>query len=241
MKMALLRVGIDSGCGQMQGPLFLDGSFEYVPIPDSEYGIDSRTYGSLISRHGRPLVEYFPLRRRARMKDMPVHVDPEFKTFTYGDPSRLKSGLQYLGKGDMLVFYCGLEGQDFDCAPALYLMGYFEVQAAGRATDFGPNELLNLFGENFHVKHLKHPSVYQKEGDRLVLVKGSSDSRLLKRAEPISVIGTDRAGKPLKVMSPDKQQVFGTFGGKNSLQRSCPRWVAEGYVEQAAKFVRSRE
>ena len=238
MEMALLRVGIDSGCGQMHGPLFLDGSFEYVPIPDSDYKIDSRTYESLTGRHGRSLVEYFPLRRQARMKDMAVHVDPEFTTFTYGDPSKLKSRLQRLGKGDMLVFYCGLEGWGFVRGPALYLMGYFEVQAAGQATDFGPNKLLNLFGENFHVRH---PAVYQKERDRLVLVKGSSNSRLLKKAELISVIGTDCAGKPLKVMSPDKQRIFGKFGGKNSLQRSPPRLVDPAYVEQAAEFVRSLE
>lgn len=39
MKVALLRVGIDSGSGGMDGPLFADGTFEYLPIPDST-GVD---------------------------------------------------------------------------------------------------------------------------------------------------------------------------------------------------------
>lgn len=36
MKVALLRVGIDSGSGGIDGPVFSDGSFEYLPIPDSD-------------------------------------------------------------------------------------------------------------------------------------------------------------------------------------------------------------
>ena len=31
MKTVLIRVGIDSGCGGIQGPLFQDGTFEYIP------------------------------------------------------------------------------------------------------------------------------------------------------------------------------------------------------------------
>jgi hypothetical protein len=32
-KAVLLRVGVDAGCGGIQGPLFEDGSFEFVCIP----------------------------------------------------------------------------------------------------------------------------------------------------------------------------------------------------------------
>ena len=34
MQVVLLRVGIDTGSGGILGPLFSDGSFEYIPIPD---------------------------------------------------------------------------------------------------------------------------------------------------------------------------------------------------------------
>ena len=58
MKIALLRVGIDSdpSTGGMQGPLLKDGKFEFVPILG---GADSRTYGNTVGRHGRKLIKYF--------------------------------------------------------------------------------------------------------------------------------------------------------------------------------------
>ena len=152
MKVALLRVGIDSGSGGIQGPLFQDGRFEYIPIPDIT-GRDERTYGNKAGRHGKKLVDYFPGRRRVKARDQSIHFDPEFATFTYGDPSRPKAGLRRLERGDMLVFYCGLEGFGFESEPGLYLLGYFEILTAGRASDFSEDEIETLFGENFHVRH----------------------------------------------------------------------------------------
>jgi hypothetical protein len=60
-----------------------------------------------------------------------------------------------------------------------------------------------------------------------VLVKGGPESRLMEKAHRISSVGEDRAGKPLKVLSPQMQKVFGTFDGKVSIQRSPPRWVEQ--------------
>ena len=237
MKVALLRIGIDTGSGGVHGPLFKDGSFEYVPIPD-QFGVDRRTYGNTVGRQGRPLVAYFPQSRQVSMMNRSVHYDPEFKTFTYGDPTSPKAGLRRLEPGDMLIFYCGLKGWDFESAPALYLMGYFEVEAAGKASDFEPAGLAGKFARNFHVRH---PSVYAEQKDRLVLVKGSLNSRLLKNAVRISDMGSDRAGKPLKVLSSRMQGIFGPFGGKISFQRSPTRWVDEKHVRQAADFVRLLE
>lgn len=235
MKVALVRVGIDSGCGGMQGPLFQNGAFEYISIPD-DFGTDQRTYGNMPGRHGRRLVEYFPPSRHPRMMNQAVHVDPEFATFTYGDPTSPKSGLRHLEKGDMLIFYCGLEGWGFKSDPALYLMGYFEVQMAGRARDFSPSDLQRLWGENFHVRH---PGIFKRQRDALVLVKGSSSSRLLNRAVLMSATGRDRAGRPLKVLSPAMRKVFGDFNGRLSFQRSPTRWVDEAFVARAAQFMRS--
>ena len=98
MQVVLIRVGIDTGAGGIHGPLFADGSFEYIPIPDKfgGAGVDSRTYGTTLGRKGRPLVDYFPTRLRAKYKDQPIHFDPEFESFTYGDPSQLKSRLRLL-------------------------------------------------------------------------------------------------------------------------------------------------
>jgi hypothetical protein len=236
MKVVLLRVGIDTGSGGIHAPLFKNGSFEFIPIPDDR-NVDERTYGSIIgSRYGRPLIEYFPESRQRSMINRAAHVDPEFETFTYGDPTSPKAGLRHLQKGDLLVFYCGLEGWDFTCKPALYIIGYFEVLTAGYAADFCKSELYRLFEKNFHVRHQQ---VYLQDGDGLVLVKGSNKSRLLKEAVRISVLGHDKTGKPLKILSPEMQKICGDFGGKVSIQRSPPRWVDSSFVARAAEFVKS--
>jgi hypothetical protein len=74
-----------------------------------------------------------------------------------------------------------------------------------------------------------------------VLVKGGPGSRLFKKARQISVDGKDRSGKPLKVLSPAVQKVFGTFGGHVSIQRSPPRWVGAEFVDRAVGFLRDLE
>lgn len=239
MKVAMLRVGVDTGTtsGGIHGPLFQDGSFEYIPILDG-FGVDARTYGNTIGRKGRKLVEYFPKPRQAKMSSKSIHFDPEFTTFTYGDPTSPKAGLRHLEIGDMLIFYCGLEGWNFESKPALYLIGYFEVLTAGRVSEFSSDELQNLFEENFHVRH---QSIYEKQKANLVVVKGSEKSRLLKKAVLMSAIGQDRTGKPLKVLSPEMQKIFGDFKGRISFQRSPTRWVDSAYVEKAVQFMRSLE
>ena len=235
MKVVLLRVGIDSGSGGIQGPIFKDGSFEFVCIPDNK-NIDSRTYGNSLDRNGQPLTRFFPANMRTRMASQSIHVDPEFSKFTYGDPTPPKARLRQLSKGDLLVFYAGLQG--FDCAvdPGLYIVGYFEVEWAGKATDLSSDATQARFSENFHVRHL---SVFAKQREDLVLVAGGAGSRLLKRAHLISCIGTDRNGTALKVLAPAMQLVFGNFGGKVSIQRSPPRWVDAAFAERAAAFVRA--
>lgn len=56
MKVAMLRVGIDTGSGGIHGPLFQDGSFDFIPIPDG-FGIDERTYGKAKGLKQRNLIE----------------------------------------------------------------------------------------------------------------------------------------------------------------------------------------
>ena len=184
MNVVLLRIGIDTGSGGIHGPLFADGTFEYIPIPDGQ-AVDERTYGNTAGRHGRNLIDYFPASMQDRMADQPMHVDPEFESFTYGDPTSPKAGLRHLQPGDLLVFYCGLRGWDFVSDPALYLMGFFEVERAGKATEFTKSELDRLFSRNFHVRHRR---VFDRQKESLVLVKGTAASRLLERAVRISAL-----------------------------------------------------
>lgn len=242
-KAVLLRVGIDSGCGGIQGPLFSDESFEFVCIPDNQR-VSAHKYGTLIGKNGRPQSDYFSARKREVIAQQHIHLDPEFETFTYGDPTSSKRSLQKLERGDYLIFYCGLQEWDeeigwrTDNSPALYIVGYFVVEFAGMAADFPKATLEKKFGQNFHVRY---PSIFEKQQDDLVLVKGGPQSRLLEKAHCISSVGVDRSGQPLKVLSPEMQEVFGTFGGKVSIQRSPPRWVEPDFVEKSIEFVKGLE
>jgi hypothetical protein len=207
MRIALLRVGIDSGSGGMDGPIFTDGRFEFVSIPDS-IGLDERTYGNQVARStGQVLSAFFPPARRAAMHSRSMHVDPEFTSFTYGDPTTPKAGLRRLVAGDLLVFYAGLRGYDCDVPPGLYIVGYFTVDFAGLASDL-TKEQLHACSSNFHVRH---ESIFLNQWDRLVLVKGGAGSRLLTKAVKISIAGQDRSGNPLKILSPEMQHIFGDF------------------------------
>ncbi|MGB8771902.1 MAG: hypothetical protein WCC92_19970 [Candidatus Korobacteraceae bacterium] len=236
MQVVLLRVGIDTGSGGIHSPLFSDGSFEYIPIPDSfrGTGVDQRTYGNTTGGGGRRLVDYFPEASREGVFNRSVHFDPEFQTFTYGDPTRPKASLSQLSEGSLLVFYAGLKGWNFVSPPALYIIGCFEVERAGLATSFSQSELDGMFQNNFHVMH---SDVFENQKDRLVLVKGSANSRLLRKAVKISSVGTDRNGRALHRLAPAMQEVFGGFGGNTSIQRSPPRWVAAEFTDRAAQFV----
>jgi hypothetical protein len=235
MKVVLLRVGIDTNSGGIHGPLFKNGKFEYVPIPDKD-DIDKRMYSNTSGRHGRKLIEYFPESKRTRMANEYIHFDPEFTTYTYGDPSSLKSGLRHLEEGDYLIFYGGLKGWDYNAEPALYIIGYFEISTAGYASGFNPTQLKKLFGENFHVRN---KGVYEEQKDKLVLVKGSSNSRILTKAVLISTMGQDKIGRPLKILSPKMRKIFGGFRGKLSIQRSSPRWVNASFTRRAVQFIES--
>lgn len=242
-QVVLLRVGIDAGCGGIQGPLFKDGTFEFVCIPDNKR-VSVHTYGNMVGRDGKPLAGYFAESRREVMAEQHVHFDPEFETFTYGDPTTPKRSLRSLRRGDFLVFYCGLQKWDAECGwnrehrPALYLAGYFEVALAGMASDFNEEKLAAEFGKNFHVRY---PAVFKQQKDDLVLVKGGPGSRMLQKANCISAEGKDRAGKPLKVLSPTMQKIFGDFGGHISIQRSPPRWVEAAFVDKAMRYLKDLE
>lgn len=242
MQIVLVRVGIDMGSGGIHGPLLPDGSFEFIPIPDRfrGTGVDSRTYGNTHGRHGRLFIEYFPSRKRSRLVNQPMHFDPEFETFTYGDPSRLKSRMRNLRPGDLVAFYAGLQpGNRRVGGPALYIVGYFEVAVAGRAGDFTTQQLQANFSKNFHVLHR---NVFARQKKSLVLVKGHEErSRLLQRAYLLSEIGKDSGGRPLHVLSRRMQRIFGDFGGHIGIQRSSPRWVHPEYVAPAARYLRSLE
>lgn len=235
MNIALLRVGVDAGCGGIQGPIFANGDFEFIPIPD-ERMLDPRTYGNTKGTSGYLLKEFFPRGRQSKMANQPMHVDPEFMTFTYGDPTAPKRGLRRLVRGDLLVFYAGLQGFQCPTPPGLYLIGYFEVEMAGLANTFTPAEISAHFSQNFHVRHA---SLFAQQVNELVLVKGGQGSRLFQKAHLFSQTLSAAGKPPLKLISVTMRSQFGHFKNRYSFQRSPTRWVDPTFVNPAANFVRA--
>jgi hypothetical protein len=238
----------------MAGPIFSDGCFEFIPI-DSEEHLKGRTYGNLSGRHGgRKLIEYFPERLRFKMQDCFVHDDPEFKTFTYGDPTRPKQGLRDLASGGLLVFYAGLCGwKDCTTPAALYIIGYFKVQCAGLYPElvrkYSRDVVHEMFANNYHVMHDDvRGRIYERHSpdgtvkrskSELVLVKGGPGSKLLNTAVRLSAPKRkfDRGGHPVFVLDPALKEHFGSFTKLNAIQRSIPRWVAKDRTDSARRFV----
>jgi hypothetical protein len=98
MKALLLRAGIDKGSGGSLGPIFTDGTFEYIPIPDEYATSETRTYSTTIGRHGKPFSSYLS----PRCVDNLLHFDPEFDTYTYGDGGMKGKALMKLVEGDQI-------------------------------------------------------------------------------------------------------------------------------------------
>ena len=255
-KFVLLRVGIDRGCGGMAGPLFKDGSFEFIPI-DAKYNKKGWTYGNTLGvKTKKPLIEYFPESRKKAMHDSPIHNDPEFKTFTYGDPTMPKQGLRHLEKGDLLVFYCGLKGWNGCTKPeALYLVGYFVVDVCGTYPNLveqhSKDWVSKTFPANHHIIHndiegcvyerrSKSTGKVTKVKSELILVKGDKNSsRLFKKAVRLSAPRKrkDRRGHNIYVLDPELADYFGRFTALNAIQRSIPRWVDATHIGTAASFL----
>jgi hypothetical protein len=97
-----------------RGPVYPDGSFAYVPIPESAATLPRRAFPV-----DEPLPTYadldLPFAVPADLRETPVHLDPELPGVhgrdraTYGDPHGVKAGrIAGLGPGDWLFFYATL-------------------------------------------------------------------------------------------------------------------------------------
>jgi len=200
MSSYLLRVGLDSTAAGGEGhpPVNRSGEFEYIPIPEQCDTTESRTYRDLGPRLDNPIEEYVGVD-----PDTPVHCDPEFETYTYGEVTDQKcSSLRRLNEGDLLVFCAALQPQTEleQVRPRMYAVGYFTVDRVYDLERIPPERRADLleddgshgFSNNAHVRRtgLEPDSLHPDDPDRdryPVLVSGkSSSSRLLDRAVPLS-------------------------------------------------------
>jgi len=194
MKALLLRVGADTGNVQKRAPIFEDGSFEYIPIPedypdDKKSSIEKRTYGKMKGRNGKPFIEYLRKTNKNKLFDTTLHFDPEFETCTYGDPSNVKRGeLSSLKKNDIIVFYAGLEPYKTDkYETGCYIIGYFTLREVIDFKNKPKEEIIsyyNKYPNNAHSKRYKKTREY--EDDLLLFIGYKNKSRVLDKAIYIS-------------------------------------------------------
>jgi hypothetical protein len=181
-----INVGANTNAPGVRGPIYPDGRFEYVPIPEEE-------------PTSEPVPTYADLDLDTELPedsaDEPVHLDPEFaeypecETYTYGDPYGVKARpLLDLRAGDYALFYAtlttrGTPERDWISPDwGAYLVGQFRLArdpVAGDEYPDLPDSERATFQSNAHCK--------REEFDAAVLLAGDSDeSGLYETAVPLS-------------------------------------------------------
>jgi hypothetical protein len=145
MRGLLVRVGIDSTCGEWNGPARREtGDFAYVPIPEGkplrrglaryyrEFSDATRACGSEIPQS---------------YCSSPTHLDPDFEYLTFGDQGQRGRRIQVLDSGDVLAFYAGLRAVE-DGRLVYALIGLFVIDSVVRADQIAPER----WKENAHTR-----------------------------------------------------------------------------------------
>ena len=201
MKARLIRVGFDGGWGGIRGPIFDDGHFLFIPIPEDEKEcrrIKNPTRYSDIPT----LSKYLPndvLKSNGRnipIEDCIFHNDPEFETFSYGDHTSKGRGgaVKTLQPGDYIIFFAGLVPYKKDTYVDMSLgsirekqsaieikicvVAYFRVAWVKMYSDMTEQERKQI--KNTHLKRCP-------QDKDLIIVKGDEkDSRILRKAFCVS-------------------------------------------------------
>lgn len=202
MTVALIGIGADSTNATPTPPVYSDGTFEYIPIPESEPTVESQTYGSTPLRHqSRSMATYldgidpdgnsqFSITGE-KLATWPLHHDPNFVTLTYGETQSrgaYTALLRSLTSGDLIAFYTGLQN-DNDPFTHRYLIGYFTVD---RVVDLSTIDTDSTDTVSAHVDGLEanaHVKRFQKTGQidpNAVLIDGKTPGGRLREAIPIS-------------------------------------------------------
>jgi len=181
MKALMLHIGADSTNLGHSSPEFEDGTFKFLPIPELAQLCVTKFYQDL------GLAQYVSENYRYKK----VHIDPDFRFFTYGEPKgsmRSKQVLK-LDPGDMIIFVASLawEGKLRENMRKS-IIGYFQVQTIveckmrGNILEVLTDQTIsertrNRIRNNAHAKRTK---------DDFICLVGNQNSRLLKHHVPIT-------------------------------------------------------
>jgi hypothetical protein len=189
MRSIAINVGANTNEPGFRGPVRPDGSFEYVPIPESEPVTEAPTYGDLAPHLDTDIPK--------ELHGTAVHLDPEFpeypfcERYTYGDEHGVKAGpLSELAAGDYVFFYAtlaatGESGAATDWRPpewGAFLVGQFRLAWDPlTAEDFetATPARREPFANNAHVRR-------DPIDARVFLLGAPEDSRLYERCVPLS-------------------------------------------------------
>ncbi len=213
MTVLFVGIGADTTNSSPTPPVFEDGRFEYVPIPERlgpDGTTETRTYGNTELRHADGnldtlLESIVPRPKGSRLRGealaaWPLHHDPNFEALTYGETYSRPAYTKRLGRldrGDVVAFYTGLQPSP-DAPRHRYLIGAFTVArvidcrrlATDRSfADLPPGRQEALMAEhaaNAHAKRYFATGEIAAPDDGLVIVDGTTPGGRFERAMRIS-------------------------------------------------------
>lgn len=175
----LINVGVNASHGDLRSPLYDDGTFTFVPIPEGpQYGPSEclPRYRDILPPQALACVP-------PKYHEWRAHDDPEFETFTYGDhpqTSPKAAILKRVSEGDHLLFLARLvrwHANDLRWGEAgFYIIGYLVLEEVVWDVRTGTaKDEVRTMGRNAHVRRLD-TSVGEPG---TAVFGGSSESRLL--------------------------------------------------------------
>jgi hypothetical protein len=185
-----INVAANTNQPGFRGPVFPDGSFEYLPIPESEPTRE-------------PVPTYADLDVEtdvSSVAETPLHFDPEFpeaggERYTYGDEHGVKARpLSELRAGDWLFFYATLSQRGEPSWWQSPRWGAYAIGAMCLARDAVTGAAYRAMDDAERAPFRTNAHVRREEFDARVLILGDEErSRLFGRAVPLSgpEAGTD--------------------------------------------------
>ncbi|MFC6954904.1 hypothetical protein [Halorubellus litoreus] len=187
MSLVLVGIAADSQNASNCPPIFEDGRFEYIPIPEQYETTETATYASEGHDDHLSYVVYDG-EETASFDDIRIHHDPNFDALTFGDPGKSRSKLLTLAHDDVVGFYSGLTPPRQKRPKHRYLIGYFVVD---RVVDFNSLDEEQILAEVERNRQNAHIKRYLSSMDRshledLVIVQGKRPGGLLDNAVKLS-------------------------------------------------------
>ena len=177
-KIALINIGGNNSKGSCgRGPIFFDGTFKYIPIPENEKALEDVTFR--FPKYSEIGIEEYV---RKGLKGSFVHIDPNFQEMTYGHIERgfgYETILRKLAEGDILAFYATLNFNDkgkhqkfkwINKRWGTYIIGAFTISGV-----YDQSEFLKLpYRQRFQFK--SNPHFLRKDHGAYYWVAGNPNS-----------------------------------------------------------------